>query len=146
MAAPLQDSRPQQQGRPSKPLSPHLTIYHWAPTMLVSITQRVTGVGLSLGMLVLAWWLVALSNGPDGYQGFYDMIGSPLGLFILFGFAWALAFHMLNGIRHLAFDLGYGFKPATARMSALLVIGLSLLFTAAVFALIWTGHSGYLSP
>ena len=64
MAAPLQDSRPQQQGRPSKPLSPHLTIYHWAPTMLVSITHRVTGVGLSLGMLVLAWWL-----GRSGLRG-----------------------------------------------------------------------------
>jgi succinate dehydrogenase / fumarate reductase, cytochrome b subunit len=135
---------PQAQARPARPLSPHLTIYHWAPTMLVSITHRVTGVGLSVGMLVLAWWLVAISNGPDGYQGFYNLVGSPIGLLAMFGFTWALAFHTLNGIRHLAFDLGYGFKKETARLSALLVIGLSLLVAAAIFALVWTGHAGYL--
>lgn len=144
MAAPLPNSGPQKPVVAVRPLSPHLTIYHWAPTMLVSITHRVTGVGLSVGAMVLALWLVAISNGPDGYQAFYGYALSPLGLLVMFGFAWALAFHLLQGIRHLAWDLGYGFKKETARLTALLVIGLSLLIAAGVFALVWTGHAGYL--
>jgi succinate dehydrogenase / fumarate reductase cytochrome b subunit len=113
--------------------------------MIVSITHRATGIGLSVGALVLAWWLVAISNGPEGYQGFYLFALSPLGLVVLFGLTWSLAFHLLQGIRHLAWDLGYGYAKATARMSALAVIGLSLLIAAAVLALVWTGHAGYLS-
>jgi len=144
MASPLQDSRPQEQGQPARPLSPHLGIYHWAPTMIVSITHRATGVTLSIGMLVLAAWLVAISNGPEAYQAFYYLAASPIGLLALFGFAWSLAFHFFNGVRHLAFDIGYGFKPATARLTALLVAGLSFAIAAAVFALVWTGHAGYL--
>ena len=135
---------PQEQGLPARPLSPHLTIYHWAPTMIVSITHRATGVGLSVGMLVLAWWLVALSNGPEGYQGFYNLISGPIGLLALFGFTWSLAFHSLQGIRHLAWDLGYGYKKETARQTALLVIALSLVIAIGIFALVWTGHAGYL--
>lgn len=145
MAAPTSDSGPQNPGAVARPLSPHLTIYHWAPTMLVSITHRVTGVGLSVGAMVLALWLVAISNGPDGYQAFYGYALSPLGLLVMFGFTWALAFHFLNGIRHLAFDVGYGFKKETARLTALLVIGLSLVIALAVFALVWTGNAGYLA-
>ncbi len=124
MAAPLSTSGPQKPDLAARPLSPHLTIYHWAPTMIVSITHRATGIALSLGAMVLAWWLVSISNGPEGYQGF---------------------FHLLQGIRHLAWDLGYGFKKETARRTALLVIGLSLVIAAAIFAFVWTGHAGYLS-
>ena len=136
---------PQKPAALVRPLSPHLTIYHWAPTMLASITHRVTGVGLSVGAMVLALWLVAISNGPDGYQAFYGYALTPLGLLVMFGFTWALAFHLLQGIRHLAFDLGYGFKKETARLTALLVIGLSILIALAVFAFVWTGHAGYLA-
>ena len=135
---------PQEQRHPVRPLSPHLTIYHWAPTMIVSITHRATGVALSVGMLMLAWWLVAISNGPEGYQGFYDLVGTPIGLLALFGFTWSLIFHALQGIRHLAWDLGYGFKKETARLTALLVIASSFVIASAIFALVWTGHAGYL--
>ncbi|MBV9550181.1 MAG: succinate dehydrogenase, cytochrome b556 subunit [Alphaproteobacteria bacterium] len=135
---------PQKPDPAARPLSPHLTIYSWAPTMIVSITHRITGVGLSVGTLILAWWLVAISNGPEVYQDFYAVMATPLGLLVLFGFTWALAFHLLNGIRHLAWDLGHGFKKETARLTALSVIGLSLLIAAALAALIWTGHGGYL--
>ena len=134
----------QAQGHPARPLSPHLTIYHWAPTMIVSITHRATGVALSAGVLVLAWWLVAISNGPEGYQGFYALIGTPIGLLVLFGFTWSLAFHTLQGIRHLCWDLGYGFRKETARLTALLVIALSFLIAAGIFVFVWTGHAGYL--
>ena len=94
---------------------------------------------------MLAWWLVAISNGPEGYQAFYAVVATPLGLVVLFGFTWSLCFHMLNGIRHLAWDLGYGFDKTTAQQTAVLVIVLSLILSAAVFALVWTGHAGYLS-
>jgi succinate dehydrogenase / fumarate reductase cytochrome b subunit len=129
----------------ARPLSPHLTVYHWAPTMIVSITHRLTGVGLSVGMLALALWLVAISNGPSGYLAFYSYALTPFGLLVMFGFAWALAFHLLQGIRHLAWDLGYGFAKETARLTALLVVGLSFLIALGILALIWTGHAGYLS-
>lgn len=135
---------PQSQAQPARPLSPHLGIYHWAPTMIVSIGHRITGVGLAAGLLVLAWWLVSISNGPDAYQDFYDAAGSPLGLLVLLGFAWALIFHLLQGIRHLAWDLGYGFAKQTARLTALATIGLSLLIAAAIAAFVWGGYAGYL--
>src|SRR6185312_8407455 len=141
MAAPLSTSGPQKPDVTARPLSPHMTIYHWAPTMLVSITHRATGIALSVGALVLALWLIAISNGPDAYQAFYGYALTPLGLLVMFGFAWSLAFHALQGIRHLAWDLGYGFQKETARLTALLVIGLSLLIAAAVFALVWTGRA-----
>ena len=137
---------PQKPGNPQagRPLSPHLTIYHWAPTMFASIANRATGLALAAGTLVIAWWLVAISNGPEGYQSFYGLAATPLGLLVLFGFAWSLAFHFLAGLRHLAWDIGYGFAVATARLTALGAFALSLLIAIGVFALVWSGHGGYL--
>lgn len=137
---------PHETGAPAtrRPLSPHLTIYRWQVTMLASITHRVTGIGLGLGALVLAWWLVAVSNGPEGYGGFMDYADTPLGLLILFGFTWALSFHFLNGIRHLAWDLGYGFEKHIATQTGSLVYVLSVVLALAIFAFAWTGHGGYL--
>ena len=96
--------------------------------MLASITHRATGVGLGVGALVLAWWLVAISNGPEGYESFMSYADTPLGLLILFGFTWSLAFHFLNGIRHLAWDLGYGFDKHTANADGSLVFALSVVW------------------
>ena len=128
----------------ARPLSPHLTIYRWQVTMIASITHRATGVALSVGALCLAWWLVAISRGPESYEVFYDVARSPLGLLVLFGFAWSLTFHLLNGIRHLAWDLGYGFNKHTATKTGTLVFILSFLIAAGFFAAAWTGHGGYL--
>ena len=96
------------------------------------------------GSLVLAWWLFAVSYGPEAYEDFYAAAAAPIGLVVLFVFTWSLAFHLLNGIRHLAWDLGYGFAPATAQKTAVLVILFSLLLAAGAFALVWTGQAGYL--
>ncbi len=101
-------------------------------------------MALSVGALVLAWWLVSISNGPEGYESFMSVAGSPIGLVLLFGFAWSLAFHMLNGIRHLAWDLGYGFNKVTATQTGSLVYILSLVAAIGIFAFVWTGHAGYL--
>ena len=127
-----------------RPLSPHLTIWRWQVTMLASIMHRATGMALSAGAIVLAWWLVSISNGPEGYDSFMVYAAMPLGLVVLFGFTWSFAFHFFNGIRHLAWDLGYGFDKHFATRTGFLVFALSFLVAIGVFAFVWTGHAGYL--
>lgn len=127
-------ARPQARSHPL-PLSPHLTIYRWPITMAASIVHRATGLLLAIGTLFLAWWLIAAASGPDAYDAFIGFLGSSFGRLILFGVVWSLAFHLLNGIRHLAWDLGYGYALSTARISAAVVFGLSLLTALGVFAL-----------
>ena len=128
----------------ARPLSPHLTIYRWPVTMMTSITHRVTGVGLSVGAVILAWWLVSVSNGPEGWQSFHAIADTPLGLVVLFGLTWSLIYHFFNGIRHLAWDLGYGFDKQAAERNSVIVLALSVIGALAIFALAWTGHGGYL--
>ena len=135
---------PQRPAASTRPLSPHLTIYRWPATMLTSITHRATGTGLSFGALILAWWLVSISNGPEGWQRFHAIMDTPLGLVVLFGLAWALVFHFLNGVRHLAWDLGYGFPKETSERNSVIILVLSIVVALAIFAIAWTGHGGYL--
>ena len=135
---------PQRQAAATRPLSPHLTIYRWPVTMMTSIAHRVTGTGLSLGALVLAWWLVSISNGPEGWQSFHTVMDTPLGLLVLFGLVWSLVFHFLNGVRHLAWDLGYGFEKNLAERNSMMILVGSIVIAVAIFALAWTGHGGYL--
>ena len=113
--------------------------------MATSITHRATGVGLTIGAVVLAWWLVCISNGPDGWQSFHAIADTPIGLLILFGLTWSLVYHFLNGVRHLAWDLGYGFEKHVATQTAILVFVGSLVIAVGLFAVAWTGHAGYLS-
>ncbi len=132
----------------ARPLSPFLTIYRWPITMATSIIHRVTGVGLAGGAAVLAWWLVSVSNGIGttglfSFNTFNELFSSPLGQVVLFGFSWSLAYHAVNGIRHLAWDLGYGFQVRTADMTGILVFVLSFLLAAVAFLVAWTGHGGY---
>ena len=127
----------------ARPLSPFMTIYRWYPTMASSIVHRVTGVGLALGTLLLAWWLIAVASGPEAYHRFQAVAGSWVGQFVLFGFTWALFFHLLNGIRHLAWDMGYGFTPAKANRNSWIVFLLSAALAIGAFALALTGHGGY---
>jgi succinate dehydrogenase / fumarate reductase, cytochrome b subunit len=123
-------------GKPkARPLSPHLQIWRWTITLAASITHRVTGGALAGGMLFLVWWLIAAASGPDAYAVFATVAAHPIGQVILFGLLWSLAFHLLNGIRHLAWDLGYGFSMPTSRLTAALVYGLSLLIAIGTFAI-----------
>lgn len=126
-----------------RPLSPFLTVFRWPITMATSIVHRVTGVGLAGGMLVLVWWLVSAASGPETYKFFLALIETTLGQLVLFGFTWALAYHAVNGVRHLAWDLGYGFALRTANMTGILVFVLSVVLAVGVFALAYTGHGGY---
>jgi succinate dehydrogenase / fumarate reductase cytochrome b subunit len=118
-----------------RPLSPHIQIYRWPITMAASITHRATGIALTAGTLFLAWWLIAAASGPDAYAVFAAVAGHPVGKIVLFGFLWSLAFHLLNGIRHLAWDVGYGFKVPTAKLTAVIVYVASLLLAVGAFVL-----------
>jgi len=118
----------------ARPISPHIQIWRFTVTMAASITHRATGMALAGGTLFLVWWLIAAASGPEAYAVFARVAAHPVGEVVLFGLLWALAFHLLNGIRHLAWDLGYGFKMSTSRLTAVLVYAGSLLIAASAFA------------
>jgi len=116
-----------------RPLSPHLQIWRWTATMAASITHRATGMALYAGAALLAAWMVAAAASPEAFAMISGLIGSPLGRIALFGFAWALIFHTLNGLRHLYWDAGRGLALKTAQMTAWLVFIASLALTIATF-------------
>ncbi|NVN86066.1 MAG: succinate dehydrogenase, cytochrome b556 subunit [Rhodopseudomonas sp.] len=98
--------------RIERPLSPHMQAYRWSLTMALSIVHRATGVALYFGTLLLAWWLIAAAAGPAAYSNVQAFTGSWIGRLVLFGYTWALMHHLLSGVRHFIWDLGYGFKTA----------------------------------
>ena len=98
-----------------------------------------------MGAIVLAWWLVSISNGPEGWQAFHAICRhAASGPLVLLGLTWSLVYHFLNGMRHLAWDLGYGFEKGTAERNSVIILVLSVPGAVAIFALCWTGHGGYL--
>ncbi|MBN9596109.1 MAG: succinate dehydrogenase, cytochrome b556 subunit [Afipia sp.] len=97
--------------RIDRPLSPFMT-YRWTLTMAMSIVHRATGVALYVGTLLMAWWLIATASGPGAYANIQAFTSSWIGRVVVFGYTWALLHHMLGGIRHLIWDLGYGFGPS----------------------------------
>ena len=111
------------------PLSPHLQIYRWHISSLLSITHRISGVINLLALILIFFWIVVFSFGENNYQLFLLIINSFFGKFILIGFTWSMSFHLLSGIRHLAWDLGYGFEIKTANISGIIVIISSLALT-----------------
>jgi succinate dehydrogenase / fumarate reductase cytochrome b subunit len=114
-----------------RPISPHLTIYRWLPTMVMSIFHRATGVALYYGTLLVVWWLLAAASGPNSYAGISWFMNTLIGRLVLFGYTWALIHHMLGGVRHLIWDTGHGFGPVErewlARATLIGSVGLTLL-------------------
>ncbi len=113
-----------------RPLSPHLQIYQPQLTSLMSILHRLSGVFLSLGTVVLAYWLIAAASGAESYQQAQDLLGSFLGLLLLFGWSFALFYHLCNGIRHLFWDIGLGIDIKMVYLSGKLVLLASFVLTA----------------
>ena len=111
------------------PVSPHLQIYRWHISSLLSITHRISGVINLLALILIFFWLLGLSFGESNYELFLLIINSFFGKFILIGFTWSMSFHILSGIRHLAWDFGYGFEITTANISGIIVIICSLVLT-----------------
>lgn len=94
----------------NRPLSPHLQVYKPQITSVMSILHRMTGVGLTFGVLMFVGYLAALASGVHAYNAFIGFSGSFLGVIAIAGFVVALSYHLCNGIRHLAWDLGFGYK------------------------------------
>ncbi|MFY8095666.1 MAG: succinate dehydrogenase, cytochrome b556 subunit [Niveispirillum sp.] len=112
-----------------RPLSPHLQVYRLPLPALTSIAHRITGVGLTVGTLLLVWWLVAAAAGPEAYATASGFIASPIGLVLMFGWTAALWYHLLNGLRHLIWDGAKMLTLAQSYSSAKLVIGGAVVAT-----------------
>jgi succinate dehydrogenase / fumarate reductase cytochrome b subunit len=105
-----------------RPLSPHLDIYRFGHTMALSFAHRFTGVVLSVGLVVLAWWLMALAVGEASYLTALRWLGAWPTKVLLFGLLVALLYHLANGVRHLLWDAGIGLGKQQARRSAWVVL------------------------
>lgn len=112
-----------------RPMSPHLFIYRWPMTMAVSILHRVTGVMLSLGLIVLVAWLAAAAGGAESYEQFAGLMSSIAGRVFLILWSAALFFHLANGVRHLFWDVGLGFEIPQANASGWAVIAGTVVLT-----------------
>jgi succinate dehydrogenase / fumarate reductase cytochrome b subunit len=112
-----------------RPLSPHLQIYRWQWTMAGSILHRATGVGLAVGTLLLVGWLLAMAEGPDRYAAYQGFIDHWFGRLLLFGWTWALFYHLCNGIRHLIWDTGSGLGLNVAAASGYAAAAASIILS-----------------
>jgi len=121
------------------PTSPHLQIYRLPLTALLSITHRITGVILALGCIVLVWILAAAANSVVYYQAMVPHLQSWYGQLFLFGFIFSLYLHFCNGVRHLFWDVGYGFELETVDLTAKLAIALAVILTVATWAVAGMG-------
>ena len=126
----------------SRPLSPHLQVYRPMYTMVLSMSHRISGVFQSVGMLLLAYWLVAAASGAGAYATAAKLFGSPLVKLAIVGWILAFWFHLFAGLRHLVWDAGYGFEKRTARRSARLVVVLASLASLFTLALAWRHLGG----
>jgi succinate dehydrogenase / fumarate reductase cytochrome b subunit len=116
-----------------RPISPHLQIYRWQLTSVLSILHRAAGVWLSIGTIVLVWWLVAAASGPETFDAVVEFLDSWLGLALLLGWSVALFYHLCNGIRHLVWDTGHGLDLKSTYRGGWLVLG----GTAALTLIAW---------
>lgn len=118
-----------------RPLSPHISIYRWPITMVLSILHRASGIALSLGFVVLVAWLFDAASGPEAYAVFESVMGSPLGKLLLLGWSFAFFYHFSNGVRHLVWDTGRGMEKSAANFSSWVVL-ISAAVLSAVFWLV----------
>jgi succinate dehydrogenase / fumarate reductase cytochrome b subunit len=121
------------------PISPHLQIYRLPLTALLSITHRLTGVILAFGSLLLVWLLAAAAESAESYQGLFTHLDSWYGQLFLLGFVFSLYLHFCNGVRHLFWDVGYGFELETVDFTAKLVIAVAVILTIATWVVAGVG-------
>ena len=122
-----------------RPLSPFMfpTWYRFQITSVLSILHRFTGIALSVGSILLAWWLVAVAAGGEVFAATRDFITSPIGLLLLFGWSVAFFYHLCSGVRHLAWDAGYGFELRTAHLSGYAVLAATVVLTVLAWLSVW---------
>ena len=117
------------------PLSPHIQIYRWHISSLVSITHRITGIINIIGITFICIWSCLLLLGENNYEMFNLFLKSLFGKFIILGITWSFSFQILSEVRHLIMDLGYGFDPKITKITGLVVIFGSLILTIVFFTL-----------
>ena len=112
-----------------RPLSPHIQIYRWHISSLVSISHRITGIINIIGITFICLWAILLLLGESNYLVINSFLNTSIGKFIILGLTWSFSFQALSEIRHLIMDLGYGFQLQTTKITGLLVIFGSIIFT-----------------
>jgi succinate dehydrogenase / fumarate reductase cytochrome b subunit len=123
----------------ARPLSPHLQIYRWQIGNTLSILHRITGLALAFGLAALSYWLISLAGGEAAYGEAMQVLASPLGLVVLLGWTFSFMYHLLNGIRHLVWDAGYGFERGARHASGWAAVAGAVLLTAGVGFAFWHG-------
>jgi len=124
---------------PTRPLSPHLGVYKFTYTMVTSILNRITGLGLSLGLLLLVYWLAAVAAGERSYARALSLLSTPGVRIIYAAIVIAFCYHFSAGIRHLIWDTGRGLERSQARASARVVLAVSVLLMLLIGYWLWVG-------
>jgi succinate dehydrogenase / fumarate reductase, cytochrome b subunit len=132
---PVRNIGKENMSRGNRPLSPHLQVYRPQLTSVLSILFRIMGVATSVGSIVLIWWLAAAASGAEYFELVQSFLGSWFGRLLLFGWTFALVFHLCNGIRHLYWDAGKGLELETAYASGKAVIVFSVIITLGLWGL-----------
>tara|TARA_B100000965_G_scaffold93911_1_gene76667 strand:- start:469 stop:849 length:381 start_codon:yes stop_codon:yes gene_type:complete len=117
----------------NKPLSPHIQIYKWHISSLVSISHRITGIINILAITLICFWIALILLGESNYELINFFLQTFIGKFILIGITWSFSFQMLSEIRHLIMDMGYGFELQTTKITGLLVIFGSIILTILIY-------------
>ena len=119
----------------NNPLSPHIQIYNWHISSLVSISHRITGVINILVLTLICFWVWMLLLGSESYQVVFNFLNSFFGKLLIISFVWSYSFQILSEIRHWFWDLGYGFELKTSRITGILVILGSIIITTVLYSM-----------
>ncbi len=119
----------------NNPLSPHIQIYRWHISSLVSISHRITGIINIVAITVVCFWIASLLLGETNYEFTKIFLNSIFGKFLILSLTWSFSFQILSEIRHLIMDLGYGFELKTTRITGLIVIMGSFVLTVLIYLL-----------
>ena len=119
----------------NNPLSPHIQIYNWHISSLVSISHRITGVINILALTLICFWIWMLYLGSESYQVIFNFLNSFFGKLFIISFVWSYSFQILSEIRHWFWDLGYGFELKTSRITGILVILGSIIITIVLYSM-----------
>ena len=117
------------------PLSPHIQIYSWNISSLISISHRITGVLNILALTLICFWITSMLFGSTSYEFTYSILNSFFGKFLVIGITWSFSFQILSEIRHLFWDIGYGFELTTSKISGIIVIFGSFIITILIYIL-----------
>lgn len=122
----------------TRPLSPHLSVYRMSRyTLATSIANRFTGVALSLGLLLLVYWLMAVAGGPHSYARAMRVLTTPLAQLVYAALVAAFCYHLVAGLRHLVWDTGHGLERAQSQRSAWVVIAVSVVLVLLMVYRLW---------